>query len=290
VVFVSWERRQEQPMLDVGLFRNLRFSAASGSVMVAFFGLSGFIFLITQYFQFLKGYSPLSTGVRTLPVATCVAIASIVGTQLAVRIGNKLVVGGGLALAGTGFLWISTASTATSYAEIALQMVVVGTGMGLVSAPATEAIMGVVPKEKAGVGSAVNDATRELGATLGVATIGSIFASLYATTFASSPVADQLPPEALAAAEENVGAAQAVAVEAGRLAGSEAAAAVRAAAELAFFDGFEVGCTVAGGVLLAGSLFALRFLPARPIEHSALVEADEAGEHPDGERAVAEAP
>jgi hypothetical protein len=135
-----------------------------------------------------------------------------------------------------------------------------------------------VPKEKAGVGSAVNDATRELGATLGVATIGSIFASLYASTFSTSAVADQLPPDALAAAEESVGAAQVVAAEAGRLAGGQAEAAVRAAAELAFFDGFAVGCTVAGAVLLVGSLFALRFLPARPTEHSALLEAD-----PDGE-------
>src|SRR5438067_797390 len=86
-VFVGWEQRAEQPMLDVGLFRNLRFSAASGSVTVAFFALFGFVFMVTQYFQFFKAYSPFGTGIRLLPVAVSVAIASILATRLAVRVG-----------------------------------------------------------------------------------------------------------------------------------------------------------------------------------------------------------
>ncbi len=181
-VFVRWERRVPQPMIDVDLFRNLRFSAASGSVTVSFFALFGFIFMVTQYFQFLKGYSPFSTGVRLLPVAISVAGASIVGTKLALRFGNKLVVSSGLAAMGTAFLWISGNSVATPYLQIVGQMIILGIGMGLTSAPATEAIMGVIPKEKAGIGSAINDATRELGGTLGVAVIGSVFASLYSCT------------------------------------------------------------------------------------------------------------
>jgi len=84
------------PMLDVRLFRNLRFSAASGAVTVSFFTLLGFIFLITQYFQFIRGYGPLSTGVHLLPVALAVGIGSVAGTQLAVRAGTKLVVAAGL--------------------------------------------------------------------------------------------------------------------------------------------------------------------------------------------------
>src|SRR5213079_3404637 len=150
VVFVRWERRVAQPMLDVDLFRNLRFTAASASVTISFFALFGFIFMVTQYFQFLKGYSPFSTGLRLLPVAFSVGAASIIGTKLAVRVGNKTVVSAGLASMGLAFLWISTASVATSYLELAGQMIVLGVGMGLTSAPATEAIMGVVPKEKAG--------------------------------------------------------------------------------------------------------------------------------------------
>ena len=181
-------------MLDVSLFRNLRFSAASGSIMVIFFALAGFIFLITQYFQFLKGYAPLSTGVRILPVAICIAIGSLVGVRLSVTVGNKAVVATGLFLVGVSFAWVSTASTATPYIEIVGQMVLAGLGMGLTTAPATEAIMGVVPKEKAGIGSAVNDATRELGATLGVAIIGSVYASSTRRASRTQPARFPHPP------------------------------------------------------------------------------------------------
>src|SRR5581483_3695375 len=114
-LFVRWERRVAQPMLDVDLFRNLRFTAASGSVTVSFFALFGFIFMITQYFQFLKHYSPFSTGLRLLPVALSVGAASILGTKLAVRLGNKAIVASGLASMGVAFLWASTASIATPY-------------------------------------------------------------------------------------------------------------------------------------------------------------------------------
>src|ERR671928_25716 len=182
---VAGERRVEQPMLDLSLFRNPRFTAASVSVAISFFALSGFIFLVTQYFQFLKGYGPLSTGVRLLPVAACVAISSILGARLAVRVGTKLVVASGLFSMAAFYVWVTTAATTTGYVTIAAQMVVLGAGMGLTSAPATEAIMGVVPKAKAGVGSAVNDATRLLGGTLGVAVIGSVYASLYASRLTS---------------------------------------------------------------------------------------------------------
>ena len=119
---------------------------------------------------------------RLLPVATFVAISSILGTKLAVRFGTKLVVAAGLFSMAAFYLWVAdVVEPRTGYGTIAAQMVVLGTGMGLTSAPATEAIMGVVPKAKAGVGSAVNDATRLLGGTLGVAVIGSVYASLYAS-------------------------------------------------------------------------------------------------------------
>src|SRR3954452_6538497 len=138
--FVVWERRTPEPLLDLSLFRNLRFTAASGSVTVVFFSLAGFIFLITQYFQFFKGYGPLSTGVHLLPVATSVGVMSVVGTKIAVRSSTKLVVSGGLVALAGFFAWVSTASVETSYLEIAGQMILGGSGMGLVSAPATEAI------------------------------------------------------------------------------------------------------------------------------------------------------
>ena len=141
-IFVLVEQRTEYPMLDVALFRNPRFTAASGSVAISFFALSGFIFLVVQYFQIVKGYTPLGTGVRLLPVAGSVAATSVVGTKLAVRVGNKAIVGTGLLLFATGLLWASTASGSTTYLVIVGQMLFLGSGMGLTSAPATEAIMG----------------------------------------------------------------------------------------------------------------------------------------------------
>ena len=121
--FVAWEQRTRDPMLDLSLFRNPRFTAASGSVAISFFALSGFIFLVTQYFQFLKGYGPLSTGVRLLPVAITVAVSSILGTRLAVRIGTKLVVAAGLSSMAAFYLWVTTTTASTSYVTIAAQMV-----------------------------------------------------------------------------------------------------------------------------------------------------------------------
>ena len=166
-------------MLPVQIFTNLRFSAASVSITSAFFALFGFIFLVTQYFQLIRGYTPLQAGVRTLPVAISIAAASVLGPRIVDRVGTTRVVTSGLALMAAAFAWISTVSATTSYYEIAGQMIVLGVGLGLTTAPATESIMGSLTVEKAGVGSAVNDTTRELGGTLGVAVVGSVFSSVY---------------------------------------------------------------------------------------------------------------
>src|SRR6202042_3452591 len=172
--FVVRERQAAHPMLDVRLFRNMRFSAASGAVTVSFFTLFGFIFLITQYFQFVRGYGPLSTGVRLLPVALSVGVGSVAGTQLAVRAGTKLIVTIGLVAMTVFYAWVAaTTSVTLSYSVIAAQMVVFGLGLGLTSAPPTESIMGAISRAKAGAGSAVNDSTRRVGGRPGVAVIRS---------------------------------------------------------------------------------------------------------------------
>ena len=261
--FAAAEARTADPMLDIALFRNPRFTAASGSVAIAFFALNGFIFLATQYFQIVKGYGPLGTGVRLLPVAGSVAVASVTGTRLAVRIGNKIIVGGGLTLFCAGLLWISTVSQATSYGVIAAQMIVFGTGLGLTQAPATEAIMGAVPKHKAGVGSAVNDATRLFGGTLGVAVIGSVAASLYTSRLAATLPAG-LPARAITAARGSVGGAVIAAQQASQAGSAELGSRLKDAAILAFLHGFAGGCLVAGAVAAAGALVAIFLLPARP--------------------------
>jgi EmrB/QacA subfamily drug resistance transporter len=261
--FIVRERTAVEPMLDLSLFRNPRFTAASGSVTVVFFALSGFSFLITQYFQFFKGYGPLATGVRLLPVAISVGVMSVLGTKLAVRFGTKQVVTAGLFCSAAFFAWVSTARTGTSYLEIAGQMVLGGSSVGLVSAPATEAIMGVVPKAKAGVGSAVNDATRLLGSALGVAVIGSVYVSLYNTRLTNTLPAE-LAPRLAGTAHDSAGAALELANRTSLQGHPALANAIHGAASNAFFHGFSAACLVAAGVGAAGAIVSLLLLPAHP--------------------------
>jgi hypothetical protein len=272
-LFIGCERAVATPMLDVRLFRNMRFTAASGSVTIAFFTLFGFIFLMTQYFQFVQSFSPLSTGVHLLPVAISVAVSSVIGTRLAVRAGTKVVVTIGLLAITTFYVWVASVITAhTSYAVIAAQMVVYGVGMGFTSAPATESIMGAVSLHKAGVGSAVNDSTRLLGGTLGVAVIGSVYASLYGSKLTAG-LPPHFPAHLSAVAHQSVGAAITVSHHLTSAGLTGVGSIVHGAAVTAFLHGISVGCLVAGGVALSGALIAVAFLPAQPTTGAA-----EAGE------------
>jgi EmrB/QacA subfamily drug resistance transporter len=263
-LFVWVELGTARPMLDVTLFENPRFTAASGSIMIAFFTLAGFTFLVSQYFQFVRGYTAFQTGLRILPVAISIAVAAVVGTKLAVQIGNKAVVAAGLFAFGLALFWIAgSADPSTSYLILAATMILGGGGLGLITAPATEAIMGVVPKEKAGVGSAVNDATRLFGATLGVAVIGSIAASLYATRLAAT-IPSGLPPQVAAAANGSVGGALVAAQVLGQAGQVVPGQALAAAAVGAFLHSFSWSLRVAGLVAFGGAVLAAALLPSRP--------------------------
>lgn len=261
VTFAWRERRHPDPLIDVTLFTNLRFSAASGAVTVAFFALFGFIFIITQFMQLLQGNSPLETGVRILPVAVSIAIGSVLGTQLAVtRIGTKVVVVVGLLMMGASFAWIAASDLGVTYPTMAMQMVLLGGGLGLTTAPATDSIMGVVRPEQAGAGSAVNDATRQVGGTLGVAVIGSVFSTLYIRHLADSQVLAAMPETARSTAQEGLAQGLAVAAQAP----PPVAGAVRTAVDSAFLSGMQAGCWTAAAVCAAGAMFALAVLPAHP--------------------------
>ncbi|MDH3754163.1 MAG: MFS transporter [Acidimicrobiia bacterium] len=266
--FVRWELRATHPMLPVRIFRNLRFSAASVAITSAFFALFGFIFLVTQYFQLVQGYTPLESGVRTLPVALSIAISSLMAPRVVERAGTTRVVMAGLTLMAIAFAWISANSATTSYSEIIGQMILLGGGLGFTTAPATESIMGSLSKDKAGVGSAVNDTTRELGGTLGVAVIGSVFSSVYADALADGPVFGQLPVEAQTLTAESVGAAQIVANDLGTTAPG-----YLVEVSDAFMSGFGTASLVVAFVAGAGALFAAKFLPAQAAD-----TADDAGE------------
>ena len=205
--FALWERRSPHPMLDVSVFANRRFSGGSLAVTAGFLTLFGFIFVITQYFQFIKGYSAFETGVRLLPVAISIAVASIVGPRIVERIGTTAVVAGGLAhLRGGACVGVDRRRRHAVHPD-RLQMVLLGGGLGLTTAPATESIMGSLSADKAGVGSAVNDTTRELGGTLGVAIVGSVFASVYSGRLGSNAAVAALPEQVRATMERSMAAA-----------------------------------------------------------------------------------
>ena len=259
--FIRWERRIDHPMLDVGVFTNMRFTAGSVSVAFAFFALFGFIFMVTQYFQFVRGYGALEAGVRTVPFAVFTGMAAPASAKLVERFGTKAIVAAGLASMAVGFAWTASNTETASYWLIIGQMFFMGGGLGLVNAPATEAIMGSLPPAKAGVGSAVNDTTRELGGTLGVAIIGSLFASVYSHRLGELLAGSPVPADAQRVAGESVGAGIEVARRAGEVAGPQAGAAVKGAVDSAFMDGFRAGSWVSAAVVLIGALIALRWLP-----------------------------
>ena len=204
-----------------------------------------------------------------------VGAGSVAGTQLAVRAGTKLVVTAGLVAMAGFYVWVAaTTSATTSYGIISVQMVVYGLGMGFTSAPATESIMGAVSMRQAGVGSAVNDSTRLLGGTLGVAVIGSVYASLYGARLTAQLPAG-LPGRISAIAHQSVGAAIAVAGRATAAGHAAAGQAIHAAATNAFLHGLAVGCLVAGLVAAAGAVLAVIFLPAQPTGPGAASTADQ---------------
>jgi EmrB/QacA subfamily drug resistance transporter len=259
--FIRWERRIDHPMLDVAVFTNMRFTAGSVSVTFAFFALFGFIFMVTQYFQFVRGYGTLEAGVRTVPFALFTGMAAPLSAKLAERFGTKAIVTAGLVSMALGFAWTTRDTTTSSYWIVVGQMFFMGGGLGLVNAPATEAIMGALPPAKAGIGSAVNDTTRELGGTLGVAIIGSLFASVYSSRLGELLAGSPVPANAQLIARDSVGAGIEVARRAGEQAGPQAGAAVKAAVDSAFIEGFHAGSWVSAAVVMVGAMIAFRWLP-----------------------------
>ncbi|MCP2277667.1 MFS transporter [Nocardia amikacinitolerans] len=180
--FITWELRTAAPILDMRLFRNRRFSMPALSIAVGYFSMFGFLFLITQYFQGVREYTPLEFGIASLPFAFSVAIGAPVATLLAQRWGTTPVIVFGLLLTGLGLYLGGQVTVDSGYVtDVLPSMVSMALGLAIVQGPATESIMGSLPLNEAGAGSAVNDTTREIGGTLGVAVLGSIVASYYTT-------------------------------------------------------------------------------------------------------------
>jgi EmrB/QacA subfamily drug resistance transporter len=261
--FIVRELSTDHPMLDVTFFKNPRFSAASIAVTLVFFAMFGSLFFLSQYLQFVLGYDPLRAGVGLLPIAGALAIAAPLSPLFVARVGTKIVVTAGLVLVAVAMMLFSRASVDSGYGLVAVVLVVIGVGMAIAMAPATDSIMGSLPPEKAGIGSAVNDTTREIGGALGVAILGSITASSYRAAITATPIyrlAAKQSPEGAAALANSVGSAAAVAA---RLP-AKAASVVTATANHAFVHALDRTVIVGAVVALIGAAVAAIFLPARP--------------------------
>jgi EmrB/QacA subfamily drug resistance transporter len=256
-LFGAWELRTSTPMLDVRLFRNPRFSVASTSIALAFFGLFGVLFATSQYLQNVLGFSPLKAGVWSLPVALGLVIGGPLSAKLTARLGTKVTVSAGLATVAGGLALYSGADAGSGFALIGGAQIVLGLGIGLAMAPATDSIMGAVPADRASVGSAMNDTVRLVGGSLGVAVLGSLLASNYRDGMDGA--VQGLPASASSAAHESVVGAGAVAERLGGAAGR----ALHQAAGSAFVDAMQVAMLVAAAVVMAGAVLALALLPAR---------------------------
>lgn len=257
--FVWWELRAEHPMLPMRLFRERSFSVGSSSVSLAFFAMFGMFFLLTQYLQFVRGYTPLEAGVRTLPMAAGLMLAAPNSDRLARRLGAHRVVGSGLAIVSMGLVALSFFEISTPYWELGLLLFILGIGMGASQAPSTGSIMASLPLSKAGVGSAVNDTSREVGGAIGVAVLGSALSAVYSSNIdAHIPAA--APPEAADAARESIGGALGVAAQAG-----DVAAPLVDAAKTAFVDAMGVSFLVGAAVVALGAVVAWVRLP--PVNH-----------------------
>jgi EmrB/QacA subfamily drug resistance transporter len=259
--FGVWEVRSSEPMLDLKFFRNPRFSAASGAIMVQFMVMMGMFFLLTQYLQFGRGYSALSAGVHSLPMPVAMMAFATISPSFVERFGPRRVVTAGMALTGVGVLGLSALDVSTPYVVLGIFLFVMGMGAGLVMPPSTTSIMSTLPLGKAGVGSAVNDTTREIGAALGVGIMGSVLASQYQSSLKVAIAG--LPAAAREHANTGVGEALQIAQRLGGTAGGRLAEGARAA----FLDGMQVSLWVAAALLLAGAIAVNRSFPSHSQPH-----------------------
>ena len=269
--FLVWERRTSHPMLDLSMFRNPRFSWAIVAMGLTVFGLVGLMFTLTQYLQFVLGYSALRAGVALLPLVIALAIAAPISAQLVLRFGAKIVIAIGLGITAAGMLLFSTTTIDSGYRLAGIALAVVGVGMGTAMAQAANCVMGAVPIEQTGRGSATLATTRSLGAAFGVAILGSMLSSVYVSRLGDA--LQGLPPTVADAAEDSVGTALQVASRLG-----SAGEPLATAAKEAFIRGMDVCLMVGAGFALAGALLVLALLPARPgtVEGGAAVVPSEA--------------
>lgn len=242
VGFVLWERRSVHPMLDMSFFAKPRFAAGSIGITFMFLAMFSMFFILSQYLQYVRGYSPLGSGVRTLPFAMGMIVTAPRSPQVVARLGVRRTIGIGGTIAAASMFALSTIDLTTPYLTMALLMLTMAVGVALTMPPLSMGIVQSVPFDKAGVGSAVNDTTREVGGAVGIALVGSIVTTVFRDRLA--PAIAALPADLADVANDNVGKAIAVADQSG-------SSALGVAARNAFVDGAQIGFRVGASLIVA---------------------------------------
>ena len=254
-LFVLWELHVEEPMLDMHFFKAPAFSTGTGGMILVFLAMFGVMFLITQYFQLVLGYSPLSAALRLLPMAPIMIIVAPLTPKLSAKFGAHRVVTLGMLLVATGMLMFRGIGLHTDYLYVLASLIPLVSGIALTMSPMTAAIMSAVPARRAGAGSAMNDATRELGAALGVAVLGSLAASHYA--HAVNGLTRGLTGAQQSAASSSLAGAIQTASELPVAAGR----ALTLGADTAFITGIHLAVTVGAVLAVVSAIIAYRYLP-----------------------------
>ena len=255
--FVLRERQAAYPLLDFALFRLPRFSTGAAAVSLAFFSMVGFIFGFTQYLQFVQGHSPLAAGIRFLPAAGGLMLGAIASEELVRRFGTTRVVVAGLVIMTATMPLVLLWEVNTSYMVIGPIVAMFSLGIGLVFAPAAEAVMGAVKAAKAGVGSAMNDMTQMLASAFSIAMVGTVMYAIYAARLGDAVAS--LPAEAREVVLDSIGAA----VQLAATLPQEEALVLSAAAKSAFTDALGLAVLIGAAFSLVGVLIVARFMPAR---------------------------
>jgi Na+/melibiose symporter-like transporter len=255
-------------MLDLRLFLRPRFGPPALAISAGFFAIAGGTFMLTQYLQFVRGLRPLEAGVALLPVAIGVIIGTALASRLLRPLGTKIVMGSAMAVMAVGLLLASRLVADSPYAALAVCLLVISVGLGLGGMPGTDSIMGAVPKDRAGVGSATNDTTREIGCALGVAVLGSVLSSGYRDAIGNRLAA--LGPSLNGTVRDSIGSATVVAHSLPGAAGAE----VTRIANDAFMSGMSEAMIIAAIVVAAASAVLFAWLPARALGYSPRAEAN----------------
>lgn len=263
-LFALWESRAPNAMLPLSFFRNMSFTGANTALALVTFSLFGSMFFMSQFFQSVQGYTALEAGARVFPMALVIMIASGLSARIAGRLGIKVAVGLGILLAASGMFYMSQVIEAdTAYGTVFIGMAMLGAGMGLAMPPATDSIMGAVPVSKAGIGSAMNDTTRQLGGALGVAVLGTIMNETYLSKVAelrNVPIFSFLPDQVMGAIESSIQGAHIVSAN---LEVETLRNLVVSTANQGFVSGMNDAMLIGAGIMLVAALVTFAVLPSK---------------------------